>query len=288
MRIIIVSDSHLSPAAIAFNANWRAVRAFVACASADLTIHLGDVTVDGFREPEQLAHARELSAGWPTPIRFVPGNHDIGDNPPGPGVAAKEPLHTARLASFRDVLGPDAWTFDADAWRLIALNAQLIGSDTAEEAAQWSWLREQVAGARDRPTVLVLHKPLFQDSPRDDKPHHRYVPAAPRRRLFELFAATDLRAVISGHTHQYRDRVVSGLRHVWVPSTAYYLPDEIQERIGEKVTGLGVLDLGPRDLRFDLVCPDGVARNSILDHPVYPDVANRPRLRAAAPAATPS
>jgi 3',5'-cyclic AMP phosphodiesterase CpdA len=287
MRIIVVSDSHLSPAALAFNANWRAVRAFVASAGADLTIHLGDVTVDGFREPEQFIHARELSASWSTPIRFLPGNHDIGDNPPGPGVAAKEPLQTARLTSFRDVLGPDYWALDADAWRLIALNAQLIGSDTAEEAAQWSWLRAQIAGARDRPTVLVLHKPLFQESPRDDKPHHRYVPAGPRRDLFALFAATDLRAVVSGHTHQYRDRVVDGLRHVWVPSTAYYLPDEIQERIGEKVTGLGVLDLGPRDLGFHLVCPDGVARHSILEHPVYPDVANRPRLRAA-PAATPS
>ena len=279
MRIVVVTDSHLAPAATAFNDNWRAVRAFVASANADLTIHLGDVTVDGLRDPEQLAHARELSASWPTPMRFVPGNHDIGDNPPAPGIAAKQPLERARVADFRDVFGPDYWALDADGWRLIALNAQLIGTETEDEAAQWSWLTEQAAGARERPTVLFLHKPLFQESPRDDTPHHRYVPEGPRRRLFALFAATDLRAVVSGHTHQYRDRVVEGLRHVWVPSTAYYLPDEIQDRIGEKVTGLGVVDIGPREFRFHLMCPDGVVRHSILDHPVYPDVANRPRLR---------
>ena len=58
---------------------------------------------------------------------------------------------------------------------------------------------------------------------------------------------------------------------MWVPSTAVYLPDEIQDRVGEKVTGLGVLDLSPGACRFHLVCPDGVARNSALDQPVYPE-----------------
>jgi 3',5'-cyclic AMP phosphodiesterase CpdA len=287
VRIVIVSDSHLAPAATAFNDNWRAVRAFVASARADLTIHLGDVTVDSLRDPAQLGHARDLSASWPTPMRVVPGNHDVGDNPPGPGVAAKDPLDLARVEHFREVFGPDFWALDVDGWRLIALDAQLIGTETAAEAAQWSWLTTQIAAAREQRTVLLLHKPLFQESPRDEKPHHRYVPAGPRRRLFEMFEHTDLRAVVSGHTHQYRDRVVGGLRHVWVPSTAYYLPDEIQERIGEKVTGVGVLELEPAHLRFHLVCPDGVVRNSILDHPVYPDVASRPRLRVAGAAPQP-
>lgn len=283
MRIVIVSDSHLAPAAAAFNDNWRAVRAFVADARADLTVHLGDVTVDGRGDPAQFGHARELCASWPTPLRFVPGNHDIGDNPPGPGVPAKEPLDPARVDDFRDVFGPDFWTLDADGWKLIALDAQLIGTGTAAEAAQWAWLVAQVAAARERRLVLLLHKPLFQDSPLDAAPHHRYVPAEPRRRLSELFATAELRAVVSGHTHQYRDRLVDGVRHVWVPSTAYYLPDEIQERIGEKVTGVGVLEVAPATLAFHLVCPEGVVRHSLLDHPVYPDVATRPR-RPVAPA----
>jgi hypothetical protein len=196
-------------------------------------------------------------------------------------VAAKEALDPARVDDFRDVFGPDFWALDAGDWRLIALDAQLIGTETAAEAAQWAWVTAQAAAARARPTVLLLHKPVFQESPFDEKPHHRYVPAGPRRRLFELFASADLQAVISGHTHQYRDRRIGGVRHVWVPSTAYYLPDEIQDRIGEKVTGLGVLELEPARLQFHLVCPEGVVRNSILDHPVYPDVASRPRRRPA-------
>ncbi|HKW92540.1 MAG TPA: hypothetical protein VJX92_11610 [Methylomirabilota bacterium] len=97
----------------------------------------------------------------------------------------------------------------------------------------------------------------------------------------DLLSAVQVRAVISGHTHQYRDRIVDGLRHVWVPSAAFYLPDAIQERIGEKVTGLWVLDLTPDGYRFHLVCPDGVTRNSALDHPVHPELAAAAARQAA-------
>ena len=281
MRIAVVTDSHLAARAGAFNDNWHAVRAFVAAQAPDLTLHLGDITVDGVKDPADLEHARTISADWPTPIRFLPGNHDIGDNPPGPGVAASEPLRPARLADYRAAFGLDRWALDAGGWRLIGLNAQLLGTDTGDEAEQWAWLAPTLAEAPDRPTVLFLHKPLFQDSLADEKPHQRYVPIAARRRLLELFSSVRLRSVVSGHTHQYLDRVVDDVRHLWVPSTAFFLPDELQERIGEKVTGIGMLELGPDRLRFHLVCPDGVARHSALEHPVYPKhVQARARLFA--------
>jgi 3',5'-cyclic AMP phosphodiesterase CpdA len=285
MRIVVVTDSHLAPDAGAFNDNWSAVRQFAGAESADLTIHLGDVTVDGVEDPAHFRHVQAISADWPTGIRYLPGNHDVGDNPPGPGVPASQPLRTARLDDFRAAFGPDYWSFDAEGWRLLGLNAQLLGSDTAEEAAQWSWLEAQLAGPPRLPALLFLHKPLFQDSPADEKPHQRYVPAGPRRRLRELLSEVDLRAVISGHTHQYRDRVVEGVRHVWVPSTAFFLPDELQDRVGEKVTGLGVIDLTRERARFHLVCPEGVTRHSALDHPVYPKLVEaRARLLRARPA----
>src|SRR6202008_3777185 len=136
-RIALLSDSHLAETAPAFAANWYAARDYVARAAADLTIHLGDVTVDGFRRRADLDYAARLSQGWPTPLRFLPGNHDIGDNPPGPGVEIKEPLDLERLAQDRDAFGPDRWYIDAEGWRLIGLNAQLFGTDTAAEAEQW-------------------------------------------------------------------------------------------------------------------------------------------------------
>jgi len=279
MRIAVVADSHLAPHAHAFNCNWAAVAAFVRASDADLTVHLGDVTVDGLGEPRQFEHARAVSSSWPTTIRYLPGNHDIGDNPPGPGVAPEHALDPGRIGDFRAAFGPDYWVFGADGWHVIGLNAQLFGSDSAAETEQWAWLSEVVAESRSLAVIVLLHKPLFQGSPDDEAPHHRYVPVVPRRRLFDVLSNVSLRAVISGHTHQYRDRTVAGTRHIWVPSTAYYLPDEIQDRVGEKVTGLGLLELSRGAYRFHLVCPDGVARNSALDHPVYPKlVAARARV----------
>src|SRR5262245_58996751 len=165
MRIAVVADSHLAPDAEAFNRNWSAVAAFVRASDADATIHLGDVTVDGLHRPEQFAHARNISATWPAPIRYLPGNHDIGDNPPGPGVAPEEALDPARIDDFRAALGPDYWVFGADGWRLIGLNAQLLGSGSAAEAEQWTWLARVVAESRSLSVIVFLHKPLFQESP---------------------------------------------------------------------------------------------------------------------------
>ena len=43
-------------------------------------------------------------------------------------------------AAFRAGFGPDYWSLDTDGWRIIAMNAQLAGTATEEEAGQWSWL----------------------------------------------------------------------------------------------------------------------------------------------------
>jgi hypothetical protein len=80
-----------------------------------------------------------------------------------------------------------------------------------------------------RPIALMLHKPLFQNTCQDDAPHIRYVPLEPRRRLSNLITRLDVRILLSGHVHRYLDRIIGGIRHVWVPSTAFFLPDSIQE-----------------------------------------------------------
>jgi 3',5'-cyclic AMP phosphodiesterase CpdA len=269
MRIALVSDSHLAPIAEAFDANWQAVRDYIAQSAIDLTIHLGDITFDGFIDPNQHDHARRMSAGWPSPLLFIPGNHDIGDHRPAPDMPADEPLDLALLERYRAAFGRDHWRVAAEDWWLIGINAQLLGTFTAAEAEQWEWLAAELQQSMERPVALLLHKPLLHVDPMDDVPHIRYVPAAPRRRLLDLLAPVDLRLVLSGHTHQYLDRMVARTRHVWCPSTACIFPDSRQERIGEKVTGLCVLELTRDAYRIDLVRPEGVAQNNLLEQPFY-------------------
>ena len=64
----------------------------MAAAAPDLVIHLGDLSLDGARDPAGLTYGRRLLDQLPVPWRAVPGNHDIGDNPQpgGPdGLAAE-------------------------------------------------------------------------------------------------------------------------------------------------------------------------------------------------------
>lgn len=264
MRLALVTDSHLAAEAAPCNRNWAAAKAFVGSAGADLTIHLGDITLDGACDPTQHAFALDAAADWPTPLRYLPGNHDVGDNPPSPGVPAPEPLDLALLAQYRRQFGADRWRFTADGWVALGLDAQLLGSGAAAEEEQWTWLESELASTAGRPVALFLHKPLFHADPGEASPPLiRYVPLEPRRRLLALLAGVDLRLVLTGHAHQYLDRVIDGVRHVWVPSTAFIIPDDRQDRVGEKVTGLGLLELSPRGHRFDLVCPDGMVRHDV-------------------------
>jgi 3',5'-cyclic AMP phosphodiesterase CpdA len=282
MRILLITDTHLAPEATPCNENWRAAKAFARRVASDLTIHLGDITFDGIDIPAQHDFAAAACADWPTPLRFIPGNHDIGDNPPGPGVPSSQPLDAKELARYRALFGSDYWSMEAGSWLIIALDAQLLGSESAAEAAQWQWLCGLLDSAKGRPIALLLHKPLFVDDPQEDAPHIRYVPKAPRLALLERFATVDLRLVVSGHTHQYLDRVIGGVRHIWVPSAAFFIPDGAQERIGEKVVGLGVLELGATGYSFDLVCPEGMTQYS-GSHPILSSMAACSRSLAAAP-----
>jgi hypothetical protein len=148
---------------------------------------------------------------------------------------------------------------------------------------QFRWLETRLA-ERDGPLGVLLHKPLFRHGPDDTEAHVRYVPASARRRLLDLLATRDLRFVVSGHAHQAHRLRVADVEHVWAPSTAFCLPDGMQERIGEKTVGALMIELSDAGHRVELVTPEGLTRLNILDYPeVYPGVvAVRARLGTAA------
>ncbi len=263
MRILIVTDSHLAATASAHVANWRAVGDYARRASIDLTIHLGDITYDAINASSQLDEAQALVAQWPTPMRCIPGNHDVGDNRGTIGVPEGEWTDEPKRALFRAAFGESWWSFDADGWKVVALDAQLFGSDLPAEHAQWTWFDAVVANAAERPIAIALHKPLYEHLATDPDHHPRLVPHAARDRLLDACARADVRLVMSGHAHQYLDRVRDGVRHVWFPSCAFVIPDARQRRFGEKFVGVGVLELAPRDYRLEMAIPHGVDRNAI-------------------------
>lgn len=267
MRILLITDSHLANGASELVANWNAAARYARRWAIDLTIHLGDISFDAINTAAQLAEARALVEQWPTPIRLIPGNHDIGDNPGTHDIPEHEWLSDARRAHYLALFGEDYWAIDADGWRLIAFNAQLFGSGTPAEEAQWEWIAGEFENARSRPIVVFLHKPMFEHPATDTDHHMRYLPHAARDRLLACFASADVRLVLCGHAHQYLDRTFAGVRHVWLPSCAFIIPDSHQQRFGEKIVGVGVLELendgDAQRFGLDVVAADGLIAHDI-------------------------
>jgi predicted phosphodiesterase len=94
MRVIQISDTHLSAEKPHFLDNWRPLADWIKAQRPDLVIHTGDVTVDGAGNEADLAYAArlldELGVRW----RAVPGNHDVGD-----AGHARQPVDARRLAA---------------------------------------------------------------------------------------------------------------------------------------------------------------------------------------------
>ena len=263
MRIALLSDTHVSARAPECIANWHAARRAIERLRPDLTVHLGDITLDGQSEPDEAPFAASLATRWPTQLRLIPSNHDVGD---GSGEApVDEELRERYLRHF----GPDRWSVVAESWQLVGINAQLLGSGTPQEEEQWRWLESPVIATGARPLALFLHRPLVRTVPSDTKRIGRYVPEASARRLLEGPLRPRLRLVVSGHTHQYLDCVDAGVRHVWMPSSAFILPDRVQSRVGVKVVGIALLGLHDEDVRLDLFCPNGMQRYEASELAAY-------------------
>ena len=240
-RLIQISDTHLARRLPTLTANFDRVREHIDAKRPDLVINTGDIAFDVPTYRDDLEFAKTLHHALAAPCRYLPGNHDIGDNPTEVGPAPSQPVTEQSLQAYRSIFGEDRWCFDAAGWCFIGLNTLIMNTGLASEALQFDWLASQLAKANGRPVALFLHKPLYLNAPDDPElaaTSIRYVPMPARSRLVETFANVDLRLVASGHVHQIRDFTFGHVRHVWAPSAGFVISDKRQELIGVKAVGL--------------------------------------------------
>ena len=265
VRVILVSDTHLSRAAPEAEANWEAVLRHVGAAAADVVIHLGDLTLDGAHNADDLQHGRRQLDRLPVAWRAVPGNHDVGDNP-WPGAPDGSTVDAGRRQRWLDAIGADHWSVTMPGWTLLAINAQLLGSGLEAEARQWSWLEERVSElAGNQRIALITHKPLAgTDAEMAASPPYRFLPPESRHRLTALLKAEPPALVISGHVHQYRLLRLDGTDHLWAPTTWAVLPDEAQPTFGAKRCGIVSLELAAgTPPQHEFVRPEGMAQLTV-------------------------
>jgi 3',5'-cyclic AMP phosphodiesterase CpdA len=240
-RLTQISDTHLARRLGALSDNFARVSEYIDATRPDLVINSGDVGFDGPTSPDDLAYARTLHDALPVACRYLPGNHDVGDNPTQIGPLPSQPVTEKKRQAFISVFGDDRWRFEAAGWCFVGLNSLVMNSGLVSEAEQFDWLACELAAAGGKPVALFLHKPLFLDTPDDPELEVsaiRYVPMPARRRLVDMLRTADVRLVASGHVHQRRDFTHRGVRHIWAPSAGFIISDARQERIGIKEVGL--------------------------------------------------
>ena len=88
-RLTQISDTHLARRLQNLTENFHRVSAHIDATRPDLVINSGDVAFDGPTSRSDLEFAKELHDALPVPCRYLPGNHDIGDNPTAIGAGAK-------------------------------------------------------------------------------------------------------------------------------------------------------------------------------------------------------
>jgi 3',5'-cyclic AMP phosphodiesterase CpdA len=240
-RLTQISDTHLAQRLPTLTANFDRVREYIDAKRPDLVVNSGDLAFDGPTSRADLEFAKTLHDALQVPCRYLPGNHDIGDNPTEVGPPPSQPAAERHRQAFLDIFGEDRWGFEAAGWRFIGLNSLIMNTGLNSETEQFDWLASQLSNANGKPVALFLHKPLYLNAPDDPElaaTSIRYVPMPPRIHLMEMLRAVDLRLVASGHVHQRRDFTFGHIRHVWSPSAGFVISDARQEVIGIKEVGL--------------------------------------------------
>jgi 3',5'-cyclic AMP phosphodiesterase CpdA len=254
LRVVHISDSHLSPRVPFSMENWSAVVRHVAKTPPDVVVHGGDITFNGADDLSDLIRARALLDRLSVRWLAIPGNHDIGDADDD-----SQPVTDVRRERYQSVFGEASWSVNVDGWRLIGVDVQTLLCELDAALDVWEWLADELHV--EQPTVLFLHRPLRPWARGEMEKRSRYITEPTRSRLEPLLANGGVRLVASGHVHQWRSWRADGIAHVWAPSTWASLPDRIQPWIGSKLTGLVHYDLrDDGEITTTLIQPDGMAQ----------------------------
>lgn len=274
--VLQISDTHLSPRTQYFHENNELVLETLKASSHDFIIHTGDITLDGIRYEEDYQFCRDFFGQSGKAILYIPGNHDIGDNPQlsQPVDANGSRISPSRVERFNRFYGRDRWSVDQGSWRLLGISSLLIGSGLPQEQEQYDWIRQQLSTLGDRHLALFTHQPLFIDDTQSSELTYWTVDPKGWPELQALMQHPQLKLIASGHLHQQRSREVNGVRLEWCSSIAFTTREELVPEMG------GDRQVGYLDHRFHedgrvetqvQVAPDFV--NSYLDDmllEVYP------------------
>ncbi len=270
LRILQVSDTHLSPRNELFRENLALIRRAVADAPPDLVVATGDLSLDGADRDEDLELAAALHRAFPAPLLMLPGNHDTGSDI---RLAKRQPVGDERLDRWRRHCGPGFGVVDLPGWRVVGLNSEVMGTGHAEEAAQAA-LIAAAAEAGARRIALFLHRPPFLADPAEAGFDPWCIAPEGRAALAPLLDHPALRLVASGHIHLHHRHARGAVAHVWAPPLSFVLAPALQPGLpGDRRCGALLHRLGVDAVETEFLAPDGIVtwQHDEVRAQTYPD-----------------
>ncbi|WP_292898149.1 metallophosphoesterase family protein [Nitratireductor sp.] len=257
-----LSDTHLSARMDHFRRNNELMLEKLKEADHDLMVHTGDITLDGIRHEDDFDFCRSFYEGLERDILFLPGNHDVGDNPrlSRPASENGSAIDGTRMDRYLAHYGEDRWVIDRERWRILGINSLLIGSGLSREAEQNAWVEEQLADLGDRHLAVFSHQPFFINEPDPLQLSYWTVDPEGREGLRLLMEHPSLRVIASGHLHQQRSREYGQTGLIWCPSIAFTTRAELVPEMG------GQRQVGYLEHSFE---DDGSVVTKMCTHPGF-------------------
>ncbi len=199
----------------------------------DFVVICGDL-VDAIEHERLFIEYKRIRDRLQVPCYEVAGNHDVaastGDRTP-----------TAEmLAYYREMIGPDFYSFEHKGFTFVAVNTQLwfLPVDGETEAHD-AWLKKTLSNASNKGSpVFVLAHHAFKGF------GHPYygVPNPTRDEMLDLFGQHGVLAVLGGHLHRFLEEEHNGIKLVNAESCVHSNPP-----------GFRLWHVGPHSIEHKLV-----------------------------------
>ncbi|MFM1814079.1 MAG: hypothetical protein RLZ98_774 [Pseudomonadota bacterium] len=230
LRIIQISDTHLSATHAYFHENWCALLRALADQPVDFIVHTGDVSFNGAKSGSDIAYAREQLERLPAKWRAIPGNHDIGEAPAFSRL--DQPIDEARIARWRGSFGAQWWAEDVGNWRLVGIDTALMASGRAEEREQQAFLDQSLASRGVRHAMVFTHMPPFVHEADDEAFTTSAIPHPARLDFLNRCVDAGVKTLACGHLHIHHTTSYRGMDIVWAPTTAMVSIEKQLNRLG--------------------------------------------------------
>ena len=231
----VIADTHTRPEEGDLSSPWRVnelandrcryVTALLNHLRPAFVIHLGDVVHPVPALPTYGAAAQAalaIFADLDAEIRYIPGNHDVGDKPFKAMPAAK--VTDDGVALYERYFGALFSAFDYSDCRFVLINSPVLNSGLSSEEEQRTWLEAELADSAGKRVFLFTHYPPYILEP-DEPPNYDNIDQPQRGWLLSMIERCGVEALFAGHVHSFFYHRHHNTDCYLLPATSFFRQD---------------------------------------------------------------